>query len=169
MKVSGDHVCSWGKNAFKVSSFVFHVIKKVIQVWKYMRVGKWWQKFHFWANYPFKMALRRFLSCLLYKLWQWYFAFYVLIPLCVFEQVWNIQWWVVRMGGVSVFTSQHKFSGLIPELLGVSHVWDCSVESRLPSVETSVVEGPVTFPFVGSVSSSDWDCHQVWSFMRLRE
>ncbi len=29
--------------------------KKFIQVWNYLRVSKWWQHFHFWVNYPFKI------------------------------------------------------------------------------------------------------------------
>ncbi len=29
--------------------------KTFIQVWNYLRVIKWWQNFHFWVNYPFKI------------------------------------------------------------------------------------------------------------------
>ncbi len=38
---------------FRISSFVFSRTKKLIQVWNYLRVSKWWQNFHFWVNYPF--------------------------------------------------------------------------------------------------------------------
>jgi len=30
-------------------------IPKFIQVWNNLRVSKWWQNFHFWVNYPFKL------------------------------------------------------------------------------------------------------------------
>ncbi len=38
---------------FRISSLVFRA-NTFIQVWKYLRLSKWWQKFHFWMNYPFK-------------------------------------------------------------------------------------------------------------------
>ncbi len=44
------------KTFFKISSFVFSRTKKFIQVWKYSRVSKWWQNFHFCVNYPFNRA-----------------------------------------------------------------------------------------------------------------
>ncbi len=39
--------------------------QRLIQVWNYLRVSKWWQNFHFWVNYPFKliMTLKTVLSC----------------------------------------------------------------------------------------------------------
>ncbi len=40
---------------FRISSFVFSRTKTFIQVWNYLRVSKWWQNFHFWVNYPFKV------------------------------------------------------------------------------------------------------------------
>ncbi len=27
---------------------------KIIQVWNYLRLSKWWRNFHFWVNYLFK-------------------------------------------------------------------------------------------------------------------
>ncbi len=33
---------------------MFNIRKKLIQVWNDTRVSKWWQKFYFWVNYPFK-------------------------------------------------------------------------------------------------------------------
>ncbi len=30
--------------------------KKVKPIWNSMRVSKWWQNFHFWVNYPFKLT-----------------------------------------------------------------------------------------------------------------
>ncbi len=38
---------------FKISSFVFHNRRKVIQVWNGMRVSKWWQ--NLWMNYLFNI------------------------------------------------------------------------------------------------------------------
>ncbi len=46
---------AWLQTFFKISSFVFGRTKKFIQVWNYLRVSKWWQNFHFWVNYPFKV------------------------------------------------------------------------------------------------------------------
>ncbi len=45
---------AWLQTFFKISSFVFCWTKKLIQVWSYLRVSKWWQIFRFWVNYPFK-------------------------------------------------------------------------------------------------------------------
>ncbi len=39
---------------FKISSLVFSRTNKLMQVWKYLRVSKLWQNFHFWVSYPFK-------------------------------------------------------------------------------------------------------------------
>ncbi len=50
----------WLPTFFKISSFVFNWRKKLIQVWLNSRVSKWWQKYHFWVNYPFKTSLRWF-------------------------------------------------------------------------------------------------------------
>ncbi len=36
---------------------MFSRTKTFIQVWNYLRVSKWWQNFHFWVNYPFKVWL----------------------------------------------------------------------------------------------------------------
>ncbi len=52
MEVNGEQV--W---FFKISSFVFSIRKKRIQVWNDMRVSKWWHDLHFWVNYPFKSGL----------------------------------------------------------------------------------------------------------------
>ncbi len=30
--------------------------KKLIQVWNNLKVSKWWQNFHFWMNFPFKLG-----------------------------------------------------------------------------------------------------------------
>ncbi len=38
-----------------IFSLMFHRRKKVIQVWNYMKVSKWWQNFHFCVNYLFKL------------------------------------------------------------------------------------------------------------------
>lgn len=40
---------------FKNSLFVFFGRKKIIAVLNDTRVSKWWQKCHFWVNYPFKI------------------------------------------------------------------------------------------------------------------
>ncbi len=48
---------AWLQTFFKISSFVVGWTKKFIQVWNYLRVSKWWQKFHFWVNYPFNSAV----------------------------------------------------------------------------------------------------------------
>ncbi len=40
---------------FKNSPFVFFGRKKIIADWNDLRVSKWWQKCHFWVNYPFKI------------------------------------------------------------------------------------------------------------------
>ncbi len=45
---------TWLQTFFKISFFVFGRTKKLIQVWNYLRMRKWWQNFHFWVNYPFK-------------------------------------------------------------------------------------------------------------------
>ncbi len=37
----------WLLEFFKISSFVFHWRKKVIQFWNNLRVGKWWLNLHF--------------------------------------------------------------------------------------------------------------------------
>ncbi len=47
---------AWLQTFFQISSFVFGWTKKFIQVWNYLRVSKWWQNFHFWVNYPFKLT-----------------------------------------------------------------------------------------------------------------
>jgi len=41
---------------FKISSFVFSRQKKLIQVCNNLRVSEWWQHFHFWVEYPFKLC-----------------------------------------------------------------------------------------------------------------
>ncbi len=51
---------------FIISSFVFSRTKTFIQVWNYLRVIKWWQIFHFWVNYPFKLRVRVGLTSLLW-------------------------------------------------------------------------------------------------------
>ncbi len=53
---------AWLQTFFRISSFVFRT-NTFIQVWNYLRVSKWWQKFHFWVNYPFK-------SCFLKYAWK---------------------------------------------------------------------------------------------------
>ncbi len=37
--------------------FVFSIRNKFIQVWNNMRVSKWWQHFHVWVNYSFKLTI----------------------------------------------------------------------------------------------------------------
>ncbi len=49
---------AWLQIFFKISSFVFSRTKKFIQVWNDLRVSKWWQKLHFWVNYPFKSCFK---------------------------------------------------------------------------------------------------------------
>ncbi len=41
---------------FKISSFMLRWTKKFIQVQNNSRLSKWWQYFHFWVNYPFKIS-----------------------------------------------------------------------------------------------------------------
>ncbi len=48
---------AWLQTFFKISSFVFGRTKTFIQAWNYLRVSKWWQNFHFWVNYPFKLCV----------------------------------------------------------------------------------------------------------------
>ncbi len=50
---------------FKISSFVFSRTKTFIQVWNYLRVSKWWQNFHFWVNYPFKVRSRHMVTTII--------------------------------------------------------------------------------------------------------
>ncbi len=40
----------FGAVFFNISSFVFNISKKLIQVWNDMRVSKWWQNYSFWVN-----------------------------------------------------------------------------------------------------------------------
>ncbi len=54
MEVNGDQQLFGSIKIFIISSFVFNIRKKLIQVWNDMRVSKWWQHFHFWVNYSFK-------------------------------------------------------------------------------------------------------------------
>ncbi len=54
----GSHCCTktaWLQTFFRIYSFVFGRTQTFIQVWNYLRVSKWWQHFHFWVNYPFKL------------------------------------------------------------------------------------------------------------------
>jgi len=39
---------------FQIFYFIFSRTNKYIQFCNYLRMSKWWQKFHFWVNYPFK-------------------------------------------------------------------------------------------------------------------
>ncbi len=57
---------------FRISSFVFSRTKTFIQVWKYLRVSKW---FHFWVNCPFKFFFYTFLL-ILYDRVQFLFVNY---------------------------------------------------------------------------------------------
>ncbi len=43
----------WLPSFFKIYSFVFGRTNTFIQAWKYLRVSKWWQNFHFEVNHPF--------------------------------------------------------------------------------------------------------------------
>ncbi len=48
----------WSRTALfptfsRISSFVFRT-NTFIQVWKYLRLSKWWLDYHLWVNYPFK-------------------------------------------------------------------------------------------------------------------
>jgi len=45
-------VYGWLQPFFKIYSFVFNRINKLIHVSNNIRVSKWWQHFHFWVNYP---------------------------------------------------------------------------------------------------------------------
>jgi len=49
---------AWFQSFLKISSFVFSRRKKLIQVCNNLRVNKWWQNFHFWVEYPFKIPLK---------------------------------------------------------------------------------------------------------------
>ncbi len=46
-----------------MSSFVFNIRRKVIQVWNDMRVSRWWRNFHFWVNYSFKHSSLKHENC----------------------------------------------------------------------------------------------------------
>ncbi len=48
---------AWLQIFFKISSFVFSRTKIFIQVWKYLKVSKWWHNLHFWVNYTFKSTI----------------------------------------------------------------------------------------------------------------
>ncbi len=48
---------AWLQTFFRISSFVFGRTNTFIQVWNYLRLSKWWQNFHFWVNYPFKVKI----------------------------------------------------------------------------------------------------------------
>lgn len=39
------------RKLFRISPFVFHGVKKGIQVWNNTRASKRWKNFHFWVNY----------------------------------------------------------------------------------------------------------------------
>ncbi len=54
MGVNGAPKQPWLQTCFRISSLVFGRANTFIHVWKYSRLSKWWQKFHFWMNYPFK-------------------------------------------------------------------------------------------------------------------
>ncbi len=45
---------AWLQTFFRISSFVFRS-NTFIQVWNDLRMSNWWQNFHFWVNYPFKV------------------------------------------------------------------------------------------------------------------
>ncbi len=47
---------AWLQTFFRISSFVFRT-NTFIQVWKYLRLSKWWQKLNCWVNCPFKTVL----------------------------------------------------------------------------------------------------------------
>ncbi len=64
---------------FQISSFMFNTRKKLIQVWNDMRVSKWSQKFHFWVNYSFKMAAKRWPEFWFNWIWTVSKSFSVLI------------------------------------------------------------------------------------------
>ncbi len=65
MEVNGDQQLFGSSKLFKISSFVFNIKKRLIQVWNDMRVSKWWQNFHFWVNYSFKVSLSTLTSVVL--------------------------------------------------------------------------------------------------------
>ncbi len=43
-------------NILQISYFMLRWTKKFIQVQNNSRLSKWWQYFHFWVNYPFKIS-----------------------------------------------------------------------------------------------------------------
>jgi len=46
---------SYSANYYIESDYFLHINVLVwIQVWKNLRLSKWWQNFHFWVNYPLK-------------------------------------------------------------------------------------------------------------------
>ncbi len=55
IEVNGDQQLFGSLKFFKISSFVFNIRKKLIQVWKDTRVN--YDNFNFWVNYPFKDLL----------------------------------------------------------------------------------------------------------------
>ncbi len=60
----------WLPTFFKMSSLIFGRTKKVIQIWNYIRVSKWWQNFYFGVNYPFNEAAAHVFStkCMIWGL-----------------------------------------------------------------------------------------------------
>ncbi len=61
MDVTGDQQLFSSSKFFKVSSVVFNIRKKRIDVWNDMRLSKWLHNFHFWVNYSFKEMLLFFI------------------------------------------------------------------------------------------------------------
>ncbi len=47
MEVNGEQQLFGSSKFFKISSFVFNIRKKLIQVWNDIRVSKLWQHFRF--------------------------------------------------------------------------------------------------------------------------
>ncbi len=56
MEVNGDQQLFGSSKVFKISSFVFNIRKKLIQIWNNMSVSKWRQNVHFWVTYSFNVG-----------------------------------------------------------------------------------------------------------------
>ncbi len=57
---------AWLQTFFRISSFVFRT-NTFIPVWIYLRMSTWWQHFHFWVNYPFKIRTLLFKKCVFHS------------------------------------------------------------------------------------------------------
>jgi len=66
MEVSGAKVPIVLHNIF----LCVHQKKEIIQVCNNLKVSKWWQNFHFWVEYPFKISQDNLKQTLGFVFWQ---------------------------------------------------------------------------------------------------